>query len=512
MASVRIPRTRGDGPGKGARSRSDAGDSPHARGWTPCPPTARPCPTGFPARAGMDRPLGTPRGPPAWIPRTRGDGPGATVDRATVWPDSPHARGWTRHRRRGRGRGRGFPARAGMDPPPAARRTAATWIPRTRGDGPAEIYGETVAEVDSPHARGWTRIAGPGAGFPARAGMDPVSTAPGDSPSRIPRTRGDGPLVELRGRVETSDSPHARGWTRAAPPGVRAGNGFPARAGMDPLPGGPREGLGGIPRTRGDGPADGSNAKFSPEDSPHARGWTGPRRHGGGGRRWTLGGGRRVHHDHGFPARAGMDPACTRTGIAPARIPRTRGDGPRPARPTTSIVRDSPHARGWTDRRDGVGARTVGFPARAGMDPRRDRPRRGAAGIPRTRGDGPRRADVDGSRPADSRTRGARPAGRAGFPARAGMDPVELRGAADHGRIPRTRGDGPRRPDWRRWRRGDSPHARGWTLEALLDRHDDLGFPARAGMDPCGSVAAQWALRIPRTRGDGPCAGMPMLL
>ena len=70
-------------------------------------------------------------------------------------------------------------------------------------------------------------------------------------------------------------------------------------------------------------------------------------------------------------------------------LPRTRGDGPaleeRPLKPK----RASPHTRGWT-----LGVRTevlsaTGFPAHAGMDPRRDRCLLRLERLPRTRGDGP---------------------------------------------------------------------------------------------------------------------------
>ena len=73
---------------------------------------------------------------------------------------------------------------------------------------------------------------------------------------RFPRTRGDGPVLALFGMGYGTFPPHARGWTgsrrlRRRRPSVspaRAGMdrvfatdmlivaGFPARAGMDPLP------------------------------------------------------------------------------------------------------------------------------------------------------------------------------------------------------------------------------------------------------------------------------------
>ena len=220
-------------------SRASPADSPHARGWTPAigrPPGRL---SGFPARAGMD--LFAP-----WanvrrmrIPRTRGDGPfGAPVQRRLEM-DSPHARGWTRQYPAPARAAAGFPARAGMDP---------------RSEGSAAA------------SRG---------GFPARAGMDPRLRVARPIPRRIPRTRGDGPI-------------HVSAASGAA-------GGFPARAGMDRASPRARSSSSRIPRTRGDGPLSAMLTDVSVA---------------------------------GFPARAGMDPAWSRCWPASARIPRTRGDGP----------------------------------------------------------------------------------------------------------------------------------------------------------------------------------------
>ena len=49
-------------------------------------------------------------------------------------------------------------------------------------------------------------------------------------------------------------SPHPRGWTRDPASLARLEEGFPAPAGMDPLPAYWASGLIRLPRTRGDGP------------------------------------------------------------------------------------------------------------------------------------------------------------------------------------------------------------------------------------------------------------------
>ena len=71
-------------------------------------------------------------------------------------------------------------------------------------------------------------------------------------------------------------------------------------------------------------------------------------------------------------------------------------------------------------------------------------------------------------------------------------------------RIPRTRGDGPVQDLCRQCDIPDSPHPRGWTQAMSAFADDVAGFPAPAGMDPLDSVIPGDQQRIPRTRGDGP--------
>ena len=238
-------------------------DSPHARGWTRPEASEAVFDVGFPARAGMDRRRRSPTGSGS--------------------RDSPHARGWTAGVLTFLFVRNGFPARAGMDPAGGVGGGLRRRIPRTRGDGPPRPTVVLGTSTDSPHARGWTRHEharrhGP-AGFPARAGMDPASTRRGRPVMRIPRTRGDGPAsIRPDGQCAT-DSPHARGWTPAAPTATPCTTGFPARAGMAP-------------------PAPARRAA-----------------------------------QPGFPARAGMDRPRPPRWRLPRWIPRTRGDGPRTSSP-----------------------------------------------------------------------------------------------------------------------------------------------------------------------------------
>ena len=193
----------------------------------------------------------------------------------------------------------------------------------------------------------------------------------------------------------------------------------------------------------------------------------------------------------GFPAPAGMDPIEKGALTWPAGIPRTRGDGP-PASCCASAKRsDSPHPRGWTPGRARCRKCLDGFPAPAGMDPRRTLPLRRRGWIPRTRGDGPVRERFEIRKAGDSphprgwtlavvhRLRLPR-----GFPAPAGMDPSSTTGWRRRCGIPRTRGDGPGDGQDDSESARDSPHPRGWTPSTFFHRSDDDGFPAPAGMDP----------------------------
>ena len=368
-----------------------------------------------------------------------------------------------------------------MDPRDADGGGIDTGIPRTRGDGPQIGRMVCAQNMDSPHARGWTRLGirlhVVDAGFPARAGMDRPPIPTPAARCWIPRTRGDGPRSETPSTFAARDSPHARGWTHGLRPGRSPPRGFPARAGMDPTPS-PRPSCpSGIPRTRGDGPPSAEVMVNPMSDSPHARGWTGSR---------PLS----PRPARGFPARAGMDPLLPTSPMRRARIPRTRGDGPAQIARVDVNTMDSPHARGWTRSRRGRARTAIGFPARAGMDPRRETETARGCWIPRTRGDGPVYRGVIELRPGDSPhargwtcpRRGRRPRGR-GFPARAGMDPhVSVHGSVSIG-IPRTRGDGPVPGQALGNEPADSPHARGWTPRGSSESSMHAGFPARAGMD-----------------------------
>ena len=233
--------------------------SPHTRGWTGQQTFDLLPVLGFPAHAGMDHARGAAGAIPRRLPRTRGDGPRnrAPLDRCSM--ASPHTRGWTPGRPTSPARRPGFPAHAGMDPLCGGRGCVRPRLPRTRGDGPVAQTRLPPASTASPHTRGWTwaRLCGRRSprGFPAHAGMDPGTRRSDPSPRRLPRTRGDGPVPDCGSRQPSRASPHTRGWTPGRSLGRRGGRGFPAHAGMDPAPAHEAGSAGGLPRTRGDGPA-----------------------------------------------------------------------------------------------------------------------------------------------------------------------------------------------------------------------------------------------------------------
>ena len=175
-------------------------------------------------------------------------------------------------------RRRGFPAHAGMDPERDQGLHEQTRFPRTRGDGPGHRWPSAIRRSVSPHTRGWTvgpgKAAGDDEGFPAHAGMDPVPRVEAPAAHGFPRTRGDGPLATAPRAASCLVSPHTRGWTVGQLLLGRLSPGFPAHAGMDPYRSTRSCTSTGFPRTRGDGPVASPRCGCPEWVSPHTRGWT----------------------------------------------------------------------------------------------------------------------------------------------------------------------------------------------------------------------------------------------
>ena len=216
----------------------------------------------------------------------------------------------------------------------------AAGLPRARGDGPRDPHYRVTFRRASPRSRGWTRRAGLRVylcgGFPALAGMDPSSWRRPAKATGLPRARGDGPAERPGPHRAPGASPRSRGWTRRSRPTRPPGRGFPALAGMDPW--------------------WCSAARSTPGASPRSRGWT----HGGSHARPAGG---------GFPALAGMDPHRAQPGRTHRWLPRARGDGPPASRKAASQPKASPRSRGWTPVDSSNLRDYQGFPALAGMDP-----------------------------------------------------------------------------------------------------------------------------------------------
>ena len=221
---------------------------------------------------------------------------------------------------------------------------------------------------------------------------------------------------------------------------------------------------GGFPRPRGDGPIDGGATRLQGTlVSPPTRGWTrltrrSPRRGDGPRSR------------RGFPRPRGDGPAAygARTRHDHCWFPRPRGDGPMDSQ--RHLVSSS------------------GFPAHAGMDPRR-RCRRSVRVSPPTRGWTLRPPSIDRDRVI-------------GFPRPRGDGPKLIGQLTRSGRFPRPRGDGPHDRFFPHHVPSVSPPTRGWTpgcIAGEMRKYD--GFPAHAGMDPISLADERW---FPRPRGDGP--------
>ena len=253
-------------------------------------------------------------------------------------------------------------------------------FPRPRGDGPQVIPLVVIPPPVSPPTRGWTAQRRPRPtekrGFPAHAGMDPRQGVGVAACDRFPRPRGDGPRDAASSARLHGVSPPTRGWTPGGCLNIWLELGFPAHAGMDRSRRSGASAIVGFPRPRGDGPVKDVSWTGCTGVSPPTRGWTGT-------------GPRAVSHRRGFPAHAGMDPRSSRRTATTVRFPRPRGDGPGAVDAVLRRRAVSPPTRGWTCKSGWSWRRMGGFPAHAGMDPRKPFYPTKQHRFPRPRGDGP---------------------------------------------------------------------------------------------------------------------------
>ena len=188
---------RGDRPSPRLMPRRRAAASPHARGSTVMTKVIKVSINGFPACAGIDLLLGGLGFVGTGLPRMRGDRPGLLRRLIPHDAASPHARGSTLRGLCGLVFQAGFPACAGIDPLTSIARVAGTWLPRMRGDRPQPNDRPQRSYWASPHARGSThaarRPASAARGFPACAGIDLMARSSAGRSMRLPRMRGDRP-------------------------------------------------------------------------------------------------------------------------------------------------------------------------------------------------------------------------------------------------------------------------------------------------------------------------------
>ena len=168
-----------------------------------------------------------------------------------------------------------------------------------RGDRPDLKALEDRKLQFTPHARGSTawplQHLGPACVYPACAGIDLLQQVNWHRPNRLPRMRGDRPVVCVAKSLPDMFTPHARGSTADSRQQRVLLSVYPACAGIDHLLLFHRPVSTGLPRMRGDRPSPGFADESPVAFTPHARGSTRPE-----GRFWFF---RSV-----YPACAGIDP------------------------------------------------------------------------------------------------------------------------------------------------------------------------------------------------------------
>ncbi len=396
----------------------------------------------------------------------------------------------------------GFPAPAGIDPLELREALLGARFPRARGDRPYAFKAGVAPIQVSPRPRGSTRrraaVPGAGPGFPAPAGIDPRSRWASHRPQRFPRARGDRPDMTLFASFASMVSPRPRGSTLSVLLRRLAFGGFPAPAGIDRPSSAARYRVSGFPRARGDRPIGLLDGRLAWRVSPRPRGSTSSRR-------------RRPATTPGFPAPAGIDPRARPSLAEAAGFPRARGDRPPSRRSSRRGRRVSPRPRGSTRDHLGRDREGRGFPAPAGIDHLIGQPAALGGWFPRARGDRPLPCTAPRSRSRVSpRPRGSTPdAGERhgpadGFPAPAGIDPRRSWRLSFGLGFPRARGDRPLMLAGGAVDGQVSPRPRGSTLAGHRSLASTSGFPAPAGIDPTASFLRDNAARFPRARGDRP--------
>ena len=273
-----------------------------------------------------------------------------------------------------------------------------------RGDRPVGRNCYRNRKRPPPRARGSTcptraQTALSGAS-PACAGIDPPAPSPRAPPAGLPRVRGDRP-AQIRWRQTVgAPPPRARGSTRGMSETETPAAASPACAGIDLLASSVSACCLGLPRVRGDRPDGDGVCRSAHAPPPRARGST------------------RGHHEpvarpRASPACAGIDPAWPRLPASICGLPRVRGDRPLFSGISTLSSAPPPRARGSTRGALRHRHRQAASPACAGIDPRNPVEIEVSPGLPRVRGDRPAFADTElRTRKPPPRARGSTPACR----------------------------------------------------------------------------------------------------
>ncbi len=132
----RLPRSRGDRPGMSFIGCRNLQAPPLTRGSTHSIPTGEAFRLGSPAHAGIDPDCFRARSSAPGLPRSRGDRPHSRGDRRRDLTAPPLTRGSTRVPRVLTIQSKGSPAHAGIDRYAFQLSGHPCWLPRSRGDRP----------------------------------------------------------------------------------------------------------------------------------------------------------------------------------------------------------------------------------------------------------------------------------------------------------------------------------------------------------------------------------------
>ncbi len=254
----------------------------------------------------------------------------------------------------------GSPAHAGIDPQTPYGRASRCRLPRARGDRPDYEATLESTQVAPPRTRGSTPMAtrapSTAAGSPAHAGIDPEAPPENPGGTRLPRARGDRPLLEQPPHVGVRAPPRTRGSTPGRRHDCRLRGGSPAHAGIDLGISTCRSAPARLPRARGDRPGPGNIGGIVCEAPPRTRGS-------------TLVEDNTAAAEHGSPAHAGIDLSRSRPGQRHRRLPRARGDRPERVDTDCWLCKAPPRTRGSTRTYGRKATPEMGSPAHAGIDP-----------------------------------------------------------------------------------------------------------------------------------------------